>query len=130
MEYALIIGLAVVIVGTVVLSVIAFLGDDTPTGETTGKQRFHCLKCEHEFDALEAYPNLMSEGGFGPMTQLDCPKCKAVGTCVRMLECPECGTFFVSEQARLRILPGSGQEVPEICPKCKTDYHRWFRKKR
>jgi len=117
-EYAVVIGLAVVIVGTVVISVFALLDGDIPTGETTGRQRFHCLECEHEFFLGEAYPDLMSSEGFGPTTRLDCPKCEAKGAAVLMLECPDCGTWFVSEQARRGIPAGNGRRragnLPEV----------------
>ena len=129
--------LAVVIVGSLVLTFMYVGNDRTPGGDI--KPMYRCTECEHEFEAtledtigpsgMPMDPGLMQP-------KLDCPKCKKTECCVRLSKCPNCEKYYASPISDFdeRVAQGEvepGETPPaDICPHCQTDRTQWYREQR
>jgi hypothetical protein len=131
MEYLVAAVLGIVIIGAAYLTIRQFFGDDTPS--VSDKLNYKCEKCGFEFTKkLSEMPMVRNPGDQISAMKLDCPSCKAKGTCLREMECPNCHKLFIgaSEKAmiaRFQSGRGSGPEPHDVCPFCKTDVQEWWK---
>jgi len=139
-EYLMVGVLAAIICAALALAIWQFLGGgSSKRGNIPPTLRYKCAECGHEWEIPTediakmdpASADLMS-GAFIP----SCPKCGAQSSGERMIECPVCGTWFVSEMARFDRKMFLGKDTgdidysaaKEICPTCPTDVLEYRRK--
>ena len=131
MRWLLVGGLVIIIVGSIILGIKGFV-DESRAPDKTGQNAstFECLKCKHQFSPgadrdARIRARIRDEGhGRG----IDCPKCKAKQAAHRMMVCPNCKHRFLPAWAGVQPQPG----VPrprDICPKCGTDFMKYYMKK-
>ena len=141
MEYLLMGSLAVIIVGSLVLTIYYGMGSGSAS-RTNVKPMYKCMieDCGHEFELTQQdaqRPKDMMMMGPGMMSfKADCPKCQNKECCVRMAKCPSCEKYYVSPRLDFddRMMRGEieqGEEPPpDICPHCQTDRIQWYRDNR
>lgn len=131
MEYVFAGALALVIIGSLVLTFMNLFGGPG-TNVDVEPLRFKCLQCDHEFTvAPEDLPQPddpeMASMMYGPMgMRIPCPKEECGGMAVQMQKCLKCGEWFVSDVARNPERWMNSPHPPQIvCPYCKTDQIRY-----
>ena len=138
MEYLFAGALAVVIIGSIVLTI--YFGLLSGPGRESGPDEFHflCEACNKEVVLdVEDIPSSSGEGSdeeaFIPtiLSRVDCPECGASQTAVLMVQCPnpDCKKYYVSPVAEdpdafIRM----GKAPRFICPDCGTDKMMWEHK--
>jgi len=140
MEYILGAALAVIIVGSLVLMIAPFFRGSKSQGSSTQKWHYQCQACQGEWDASPA--DIMDEmkldqqnsgipgGGDPQLYRPDCPLCGAKKSSIRMIKCPKCGRWFVTDEMKQPRHPMAPPSVaPQVCPYCGTDRREWIRKK-
>ena len=104
--------LGVVVIGALVLALYGVFKGDRPPVET---YHFQCQECQYEFERKnDELPDYWYE--FRPIEphRLDCPKCEAKRSCVRMQKCPKCKKWFVpSETDAVLLCPHCGVNIAE-----------------
>lgn len=137
-EYLLGAALAIVIIGSVVLS-IYFASGGGSEKPVLPPNHYFCEKCNTEF----AYDfRLPSEGGPPSSVNrlggrfldprrgevgIDCPNCKATASAFIMNRCPKCMAYWpMTAQERD---PRMGGSIKRICPKCGTDPVEFYKEK-
>jgi hypothetical protein len=130
-EILLAVGLGLVIVLAIALTVRGLIGTK-PSGDGDVRQHFVCERCGHHL-AVEpseippGEPAYMEMGG----AVLDCPNCGAEKSCYPAMQCPKCGTWFISQSqmAYFRAMQ-EGQppdpQVRDVCPKCHLDVTEYY----
>ena len=139
MEFLLMGSLAVVIVGSLALTIYYGLGGNSSPGSDV-KPMFKCMmaECGYEFEATADQrpgPGIMPDGR-GLIPRLDCPKCGEKECCATMFRCPNCEKYYVSARADYneRLMRGEvavdEQPPADICSYCQTDRIEWYRANR
>ena len=133
MEYLLIGALAVVIAGSLVLSLKQGCGSTTRTLD--GDSPYICTECNEQFvpDKDKRPPVGMMVGGPGHAMPIDCPRCEKKACALPMRKCPkpECAKYFLSPTIKYDYDMNKEGEVPEdhpaeICTHCGTDVAQWL----
>ena len=124
---------AIIVLATVLTIRAAWGGGDGEEGGD-GKPHFECQKCKHQFtiDPRDMSRGSETEEGDLGGRQIDCPKCGAKASCLRMTRCPnpDCGKYYVPDAYRqIAESAAEGQErsFKSVCPHCGTDRDEWYR---
>jgi len=101
-----------------------------PTGQAGADRRLHfqCERCGYQFVKELSEQELVSTAVDPAALRIDCPKCRAKGSCILMVRCPQCGKYFVPDSHRYGFAERRRRRVRDVCPYCKTDRAEWFRK--
>jgi len=135
-EFLLIGGLAVVIIGAIVLTVLHSM--DVRIGGGSPKPMAECQSCQERFELDPSEDPRALIGSMGPGSKIyqpDCTKCgkKESGLPLMLCPNPECGKHFLSPHIanRLKIRDGADpstlKQSKVICPHCGTDHDEWQR---
>ena len=134
-EYLLIGSLAVVILGSIAVTIYVAIGG---AKDKPGKPMAECENCNERFEYdLGKDPRAMGLGlGGGPpdmhveMYKPDCPKCGQKETGLPLIECPKCKEYFMSPNVEYERAIEAGDDpgpLPAlVCPKCGTDRQEWI----
>lgn len=138
-EYLLIGALAVVIIGSLVLTFYFGMGG-RKSARGRAKLMFQCSECDAVF---ELDPKTISRKDMGPemgamgmgIMRPDCPKCGAKKSGQPMVQCPKCKKYYVSPRLNWNEITArggrpEGDPPKDICPYCGTDRVEWYRKLR
>lgn len=132
MEFLLIAGLAVIIIGSVVLTIWYGPGSENPPQ----KPMYKCRECGHEFeiDPDQGTRNLDMMEEDAPAFFPDCPKCKAKESGTPMARCHKCKKYYVSPLTEYQERREAGEAVDpvppaNVCPHCNTDQREFLREK-
>jgi len=137
MEYLFAGALAVIILGSLILTIYFTLGGGEPSPGDL-EVTFKCAKCGYEFSKKpeevrpmgpDMMPMPMGAPGMAPIA-LDCPKCGAKKSAFQAVKCPNCGAFYISQITTHPVAPGEGRQLRDVCPKCGTDRIQWYREHR
>ena len=138
-ELMLIGALGVVIVGALVMTVMYAWSSDDKEQQNTAEIMFQCTKCNAKF-AYDATKQT-AEQAITHSGAARCQKCNEPACALPMTKCPECGEHFLSGATRyqheVEMLDMAGKDSsslgdcpPTVCPKCKTDFHKWMQQHR
>jgi hypothetical protein len=123
MEYVFAGALGLIIVVALFLTVYYGImgGGSASVGKGDPNTHFQCIKCKHEFTMA---PNTIPQAALAKAddpsnVKLDCPACKAKGTCYIEVLCPKCGTWY-APPSKIAFDQGK-MGVPDVCPKCGTN---------
>lgn len=138
-ELLLIAALAIVIVGSLVVTVMYGWSSDDDKKQNTNGFMFKCTQCDAEFaydpETVPRQEQMMRSSA------VDCKKCKGTLCALPMTKCPQCEKYYLSEATRYQHKmemedmkgekpSGRGAYPPAVCPHCKTDFHKWHRENR
>jgi DNA-directed RNA polymerase subunit RPC12/RpoP len=117
METFFAVALAVVIVGSLVLTIYFTFFRSAKGSRGSRAIRWQCSKCSNEFTVDKATEQKLSDMG-KPMA--DCPKCGAKKSAYPMHKCynPACGKYFVGESAKNPDKP----TMDDVCPYCGVNW--------
>jgi len=97
--------------------------------------RVHCMACGEEWMVKPKEISKYQREGMGEFSRGgeyrpiggDCPKCGAKGTVFVMIQCPNCGKYYLP--ARVKDPAGFAEgKVRDVCPYCGTDLKKWWKK--
>jgi len=122
--------LLVVAAAAVGLSVYGLFSDGSRVAPAEPDKEFHfeCYECEAQFVRFgKDLPSLgqMSRGPSAMMGlfSLDCPQCGGDNSAIQQIQCanPDCGKWFVPDQAIPGRLKGAMPSGLIVCPYCHSD---------
>ena len=145
-EFVLIAVLAVVIIGSLVVTIMYNRSSDEDEDRSAINVMAKCLdpQCAAEFEI----PTTMKEEDpqddryASRIPRFTCPACKKKHSALIMTRCPnpDCRKFYLSQQAiqdhenDLELQAGREPRVtdmpPIVCPYCKTDYAKYMQEQR
>jgi len=139
-EYLLIAALAVIIIGSLVVTILYGLMGDAPKTRADQSIMFKCLECGAEFEYDPAKQPKFKPEDVPPMhsARVACQVCKKPFAALPMTKCPACGKYYLAAatlyeyEMELLELQGKDSSIlgecpPTVCPHCKTDFHQWYR---
>lgn len=136
-EYLLIAALAVVIIGSLVLT-FYYSGSGPRGSKDRPDMMFQCAECDEVFKVDPKDMPRMDREAMMEMSAFhpDCPKCNAEEAGLPMVRCPneDCKKYYVSPRLEWDEMsvrggrPPAGEGPLDICPHCDTDRLKWYRK--
>ena len=130
-----------VLVGLIVFALVMTIRD--AIGGRSGykykpptEYRVHCMACGAEWMVKPKDISKYQREGMGEFSKSgeyrprggDCPKCGAKGTVFVMIQCPNCGKYYLP--ARVKDPAGFAEgKVRDVCPYCGTDLKEWWKKR-
>jgi ribosomal protein L32 len=131
-EFLLIGGLAVVIIGAIVVTLM-YAFDFRIT--SSPKAMAECQSCgkRFEYDSDKGPRSLIGAIPEAGPRLLDCPECGAKASAIPLRRCPKCGKFYMPPKVDEDQKPGAGADPTkaaqpaDICPHCGTDRQEWHR---
>lgn len=136
-EYLLIIALAVIIIGSLVVTIMYGWSSDDDKQTASKKMMLKCLECqaESEFDPKVPPPPPVKGQLATHTATFACPKCKRAASALMMTKCPnpKCGKYYLSQTTlhnyQTELMMAAGQDIskrgsapPTVCTDCGTDY--------
>lgn len=121
--------LAILIIVAVVLTLNQTLFRGSGDTADVGTPHFKCLDCDHVFEVEEIPRERIREARDPAMVLLDCPSCGAESKAIKMVRCPKCKEYFVSDRHLYTVEhggEGAPDDVREICPHCGTDRQEYL----
>jgi len=97
--------------------------------------RVHCMACGAEWMVKPKDISKYQREGMGEFSKGgvyrprggDCPKCGAKGTVFVMIQCPNCGKYYLPARVKDPVGYAEGK-VRDVCPYCGTDLKEWWKK--